>query len=372
MASASSNSGDGKRSIRLENVKKSFDDGNVIACEDIDLEIGADEFVVLLGPSGCGKTTTLRTIAGLELPDEGRIYIGDIDVTEYKPKDRDLAFVFQTIALFPHMTARENIRFGLDMKTNLSEEKKRERVETAGEVLDISELLDRRPTALSGGQQQRVALGRAMVMEPAAFLLDEPFSALDANLRDQMQTEVKHLQRRLETGMVFVTHDQSEAMTLGDKIVVMDDGRIQQIGSPYQIYNEPENRFVAEFIGSPSTNFLDCEVETGDGTATLSTALFSKALTPTQREELAEANPEPSAMGIRPEYLELTADDGLLEVEVTLVEPKGSEDVVYMRSGDRELRATTEQGAVESGMTTAVDFDVENVWLFDGDGGRLL
>ncbi|MFC7231638.1 ABC transporter ATP-binding protein [Saliphagus sp. GCM10025308] len=255
--------GDGERSesahVKIEDVKKTFDGGEVVACENINLDIEQGEFVVLLGPSGCGKTTTLRCVAGLEIPDAGRIVIDGEDVTEKKPKDRDLAFVFQSIALFPHMSVRRNIRFGLDMKTDLPPEEKADRVEEAAEILGISELLDRKPGALSGGQQQRVSLGRAMVIQPEAFLLDEPFSALDANLRDQMRVEVQRLQSKLNIAMIFVTHDQQEAMMLADKLVVMNDGEIAQVGTPDEIYHDPQTQFIAEFIGSPSTNFFDCE-----------------------------------------------------------------------------------------------------------------
>ena len=261
--------------ITIEDVRKTFDNGNIVACEDINLNISHDDFVVLLGPSGCGKTTTLRCIAGLGQPDSGAIYIGGDDVTKAKPKDRDLAFVFQSIALFPHMSVRENIQFGLNMKGDVSNEEKAKRVKDAAEILGIGDLLDRSPSELSGGQQQRVSLGRAMVMEPAAFLLDEPFSALDANLRDQLQTEVKQLQRQLDTAMIFVTHDQEEAMSLGDYIVVMNNGHIQQVASPHEIYNDPKNRFVASFIGSPSTNMLDCVVAERDGAIVLDGGFFT-------------------------------------------------------------------------------------------------
>jgi multiple sugar transport system ATP-binding protein len=327
---------------------------------------------VLLGPSGCGKTTTLRCIAGLEDPDEGQVLIGGRDLTHAKPKDRGLAFVFQSIALFPHLTVRENMRFGLDMKTDLSGDEKETRVREGAELLGIAGLLDRDPSELSGGQQQRVALGRAMVMEPAAFLLDEPFSALDANLRDQMQTEIKRLHRQLNTAMIFVTHDQQEAMTLGDKIVVMDDGHIQQVDSPYGIYNDPINQFVARFIGSPSTNFMDVTVQMNDGTVSVSNELFDVELPDADPETFATYDGQTVSMGIRPEYLKLV-EEGLFTGSVELVEPQGADDVVHLRAGEHSLRVSTDQGKVKPGeqQEVDVDFDIDDLWLFGGDGERI-
>ena len=370
---SSADSVDGRgRTIRLENLTKTFNNGQVVAAEDIDLEVRSDEFAVLLGPSGCGKTTTLRCISGLDIPDGGRILIGDETVTEAKPKDRNLAFVFQRISLYPHMSVRENMRFGLDMKTDLTKDEKNTRVEESAEMLGISELLNRKPADLSGGQQQRVSIGRAMVMEPAAFLLDEPFSALDANLRDQMQTEIKRLHRNLETAMVFVTHDQEEAMSLGDKIVIMNDGRIQQVGSPYEIYDEPTNRFVAEFIGSPSTNMIDCVVERQDGEVTLSNETFSLSLPEEMADDRDSNDSETVTLGVRPENIN-PVPDGLFEAEITLIEPQGSLDTVFLTSDDLDIRALLEKGLVESeNTTTGVDFSPEDAWLFGRDGERLL
>ena len=358
--------------VEIRNLRKTFSGGDIVACEDIDLTIDSDEFVVLLGPSGCGKTTTLRCISGLETADRGQILIDGEDVTGTKPKDRDLAFVFQSIALFPHMSVRKNIRFGLDMKTDLSDEEKRQRVENVAETLGIHEMLDRKPAALSGGQQQRVSLGRAMVMEPEAFLLDEPFSALDANLRDQMRVEIKKLQRQLQRAMVFVTHDQEEAMTLGDTIVIMDDGHIQQVGSPYDIYNEPQNQFVAGFIGSPSANMLECELATRDGTCVVRNDRFELELTDRQTEQLSSYDGRSVVLGIRPEYVDISADDPLFAADITVVEPLGSDDAIYLDAGGTELRSIAPQGAVSPDDDATVAFDPENVWLFDEEGGRLL
>jgi multiple sugar transport system ATP-binding protein len=359
--------------VRLRDVRKTFNDGAIVACEDFNLDIAEDELVVFLGPSGCGKTTTLRMISGLEQPDSGTISIEGEDVIGTAPKDRNLAFVFQSIALYPHMSVRKNMRFGLDMKSDLSTSEKNERVEEAAELLGLEGMLDRKPSALSGGQQQRVSLGRAMVVEPAAFLLDEPFSALDANLRDQMRVEVKKLQRRLNTAMIFVTHDQEEAMTLGDKIVIMDEGRIQQVGSAHDIYNDPENRFVARFIGSPSTNLFDARVVDDDGVR-VETDLFSL---PLSDERVVDADLEDGqavSLGVRPEHVELNRDGSMFEAEISVVEPRGNTDAVYLMADEQEIRAITQQGAVDTSMeTVAVDIQPENVWVFDPDSGdRLL
>lgn len=360
--------------IRIEEITKSFNSGNLIAVEEVNLDIGHDEFIVLVGPSGCGKTTTLRCIAGLEHPDTGQIFIGGKDVTDKKPKDRELAFVFQDIALFPHMTVRENIRFGLDMNTDLSDDEKEERISNAAEILGIIELLGRKPKELSGGQQQRVSLGRAMVMEPAAFLLDEPFSALDANLRDQMRIEVKKLQRELETSMIFVTHDQEEAMTLGDRIVVMNDARIQQIGSPDDIYNEPENLFVAKFIGSPSTNIVEGELSPTGPNLKLVTDNFTFELSDDQQARYSGSETQDVFVGIRPEYLTVTDGDGLLTAEVNVIESHGSRDAVYLSAGNQDLTVVADQGNVKAdhGDTVGVDIDKEETWLFTKDGSRIL
>lgn len=357
--------------LRVESVRKTFANETIVAADDINIEIQPNEFVVLLGPSGCGKTTTLRCISGLEIPDSGSIYIGDEDITDYKPKDRDLAFVFQSIALFPHMSVRENIRFGLDMTTDLSGEKKEQRVRQVAKALEIDDYLDRKPSELSGGQQQRVSIGRAMVMEPAAFLLDEPFSNLDANLRDQMQTEIKKLQRQLNRAMIFVTHDQAEAMTLADKIVIMRDGHILQQGSPHEIYNDPANLFVASFIGSPSTNLIECQVDDRGDRASLVREEFTLSLTEEQSQALRAHASQTVTMGIRPEYLELGAS-GLFEADITLIEPEGARDTVHLSAAGFEIHASTPQGQAESGSSPYIDFNVERIWVFDDKGDRLL
>lgn len=359
--------------ISIEGLTKTFNNGGVVAVDNVDLDIRSDEFVVLLGPSGCGKTTTLRCIAGLETPDSGRILIDGEDVTRKKPKDRDLAFVFQSIALFPHMSVRDNISFGLDMSTDMDEQEKNERVADVADVLGIEEMLDRKPSALSGGQQQRVSLGRAMVMEPAAFLLDEPFSALDANLRDQMRVETKQLQRHLETAMIFVTHDQEEAMTLGDKIVIMDDARIQQIGSPYDIYNQPANLFVARFIGSPSTNFFDCRVQREGERLQIDAGYFRFTLPADMSERYDGSGEREAILGIRPEYFEMDSSDPFFEADLSVIEPHGNQDAIHFVIDGDEITVVSHQGAVESSRDSVpLSFDRRKVWLFDEEGERLL
>src|ERR1041385_6755423 len=255
-------------SVRLENVSKKFDDKN-FAVNDVNLSIQDKEFVVLVGPSGCGKSTTLRMVAGLEEISDGQIYIDDRIVNDIPPKDRDIAMVFQNYALYPHMSVFDNLAFGLKMR-KYSKSDIEQRVMQTAEILGIKLLLDRKPKALSGGQRQRVALGRAIVRQPKVFLFDEPLSNLDANLRVQMRTEISRLHNRLETTMIYVTHDQIEAMSMGDRIVVMKEGVVQQVDSPLNIYNMPANRFVAGFIGSPTMNFLEGKI-VADGAASFRT-----------------------------------------------------------------------------------------------------
>lgn len=359
--------------LSIENLRKTFDEGDIIAAENINVDIHEKDFVVLLGPSGCGKTTILRSIAGLEIPDQGQIFIRGEEATNLKPKDRNLAFVFQNIALFPHKSVRGNIQFGLDMATDLSSEEKRERTEDAAKMLGIEDLLDRKPSELSGGQQQRVSLGRAMVMEPAAFLLDEPFSALDRNLRDRMQTEVKQLQRRLERPMIFVTHDQEEAMTLGDKIIILKKGNIQQQGSPYDIYNEPANRFVAEFIGSPKTNLLKATVQIKGDDVIIITDPFSLTLTDEQASSIQIEDKEPVTLGIRPEYIEVNADTPRFMAELNVVEPTGDRDSIFLDADGTEIRAKAVQGKIDQNRTQiGLDLEPDDIWIFDEDGERII
>lgn len=361
----------GSGHIIIEDLKKTYEGGSVVACEDINITIANDELLVLLGPSGCGKTTTLRCVAGLETVDSGRIVIGGNDVTELPPKDRDVAFVFQEVTLFPHKSVRGNMRFGLDMKTDLSTDEKNARIQEAAELLGIEELLDRKPSALSGGQRQRVSLGRAMVMEPQAFLLDEPFSALDANLRDQMQTEIQRLQHEVGRSMIFVTHDQEEAMTIGDRIAVMRGGRILQLGTPYEIYNDPEYLFVAEFIGSPPTNVVPCTVDASSPEVALESDDFVLELSDGRAESVREYDGQTVHLAIRPANFSLDSGDELFSATIDVVETLGERDAVYFSTDADEFVALAEPETFAEETTMSVGFDETDVWLFGDDGARL-
>ena len=314
--------------IKLQNIKKVYDNGHV-AVKAVDLDVSDGEFLVLVGPSGCGKSTTLRMIAGLESASDGDIMIGGQRVNDLEPGDRDIAMVFQNYALYPHMTVRQNLSFGLRMRKTPKAEIA-ERVNQAAQVLSIESLLDRKPKQLSGGQRQRVAVGRAIVRQPKAFLFDEPLSNLDAKLRVQMRTELARLHQRLKTTTVYVTHDQVEAMTLGDRIVVMRDGVIQQVGKPLEIYQKPANQFVAGFIGSPAMNFISGSIRNG--------VFFSAA----GEYQLGERNvsDQHAILGFRPE--DLTSDDShplLATVNVDVVERMGYETIVYFGMDNNSMIA---------------------------------
>ncbi len=290
------------------------------ALDDLDLHIDDGEFLVLVGPSGCGKSTTLRMLAGLEPVDSGSIHIGDRDVTKVPAKDRDIAMVFQSYALYPHMTVAENIGFHLKVK-RVPRGERAARVREAAKILDLEEFLDRKPAKLSGGQRQRVAMGRAIVREPQVFLMDEPLSNLDAKLRVQTRTQIAALQRRLGVTTVYVTHDQVEAMTMGDRVAVLDHGVLQQCATPKELFTSPVNLFVGGFIGSPAMNLLAAKV--GDDGATHGT--LTVALSPTQRAALTS---DDVTIGVRPEDWRLAADGGL-DVTVEVVEELGSESFLY-------------------------------------------
>ncbi|WP_181770835.1 ABC transporter ATP-binding protein [Amycolatopsis pittospori] len=301
------------------------------AVDGLDLEVADGEFLVLVGPSGCGKSTTLRMLAGLEGVDDGSIHIGDRDVTELPPKDRDIAMVFQNYALYPHMTVGENIGFHLKLAKMPKAERDR-KVREAAEVLDLTEYLDRKPAKLSGGQRQRVAMGRAIVREPSVFLMDEPLSNLDAKLRVQTRTQIASLQRRLGITTLYVTHDQVEAMTMGDRVAVLKDGILQQCDTPVGLFARPVNVFVAGFIGSPAMNLLETTVDT-DGAVAGGTRL---PLTPAQRSALTGPG---IVVGVRPEGW--TIGDGGFEAVVEVVEELGSDQYLYCRDGDRVLTVRT-------------------------------
>ncbi|PWU61274.1 ABC transporter ATP-binding protein [Micromonospora globispora] len=343
--------------IVLDKVSKRYPDGTV-AVQDVDLEIADGEFVILVGPSGCGKSTTLNMIAGLEDISSGELRIAGERVNDKAPRDRDIAMVFQSYALYPNMTVRENMAFPLRL-AKVDKETIDSKVEEAAKVLELTPLLDRKPANLSGGQRQRVAMGRAIVRQPKAFLMDEPLSNLDAKLRVQMRTVVSRLQKQLGTTTVYVTHDQTEAMTLGDRVVIMRGGAVQQVGPPQELYDHPRNLFVAGFIGSPSMNFLHAAVEDGK----LRTALGDVPIGERLRRQLDGADaPRELILGIRPEHFEdagLVDDDtrrrGMeFEAPVEIVESMGSDKYVYFTvEGERASAAELEELAADAG---AADF----------------
>jgi len=307
------------QSVRYDDVTLVYPGMDRPAVDHINLEIGNGEFLVLVGPSGCGKSTTLRMLAGLEPITSGRIFIGEKDVTKLSPKDRDIAMVFQNYALYPHMTVAENMGFALKI-AKVNKEDIRTRVEEAAKLLDLTEYLDRKPKALSGGQRQRVAMGRAIVREPQVFLMDEPLSNLDAKLRVQTRTQIAALQRRLGTTTLYVTHDQVEAMTMGDRVAVLKDGILQQVASPTTLYNEPSNAFVGGFIGSPSMNTMTAKIVDGG-------VLVNNYTVPVERSILEKATGDSVLLGIRPEDLKIE-DEGI-EMTVTLVENLGADTFVH-------------------------------------------
>ncbi len=317
--------------VLLKNINKVYD-GNVVAVKDVSLEIRDREFMVLVGPSGCGKSTLLRMIAGLEEISAGDLIIDGKRCNEVAPKDRDIAMVFQNYALYPHMTVAQNLAFGLKLRA-ISNQEIRARVREAAERLGLSELLHRKPRALSGGQRQRVALGRAMVRKPKVFLFDEPLSNLDAKLRVQMRVEIARLAAQLETTMIYVTHDQTEAMTLGHRIACLRGGEIQQLGAPLELYKHPQNAFVAGFIGMPPMNFFPFRLEGETLIVPGTRGNWKPRLS--ELRALPGFSPAKSMLGIRPEHLTVAGENGAgLEADVDIVEPLGAETMVYCRLGD--------------------------------------
>ncbi len=356
--------------VWLRDVCKRFG-GNVVAVRDFDLEIQDREFVVFVGPSGCGKSTTLRMIAGLEDISEGEIYIGERLVNDVAPKDRDIAMVFQNYALYPHMNVYENMAFGLKLRKIPRAEINR-RVKETAEILGLSNLLGRKPRELSGGQRQRVALGRAMVRDPQVFLMDEPLSNLDAKLRVQMRTELSKLHQRLQTTTIYVTHDQVEAMTMGDRIVVMKDGLIQQVASPQELYDRPGNMFVASFIGSPAMNFMRGRLTEENQRPVFDAGTFRVAIPGGIAQKARPLIGKPVVLGIRPEDIE--ADPGAVaeypgtkvRTTVEVVEPLGAEVYLYVRSGDHTLTVRTKPHVrVQTGAQMEVVLDTGKMHLFD-------
>jgi len=346
--------------VTLRNIKKSY--GNAHVIHGVDLDIAEGEFVVLVGPSGCGKSTLLRMIAGLEPITSGELEIGDRVVNDLEPKDRDIAMVFQNYALYPHMTVEKNMGFSLEHR-GASKAEIAERVNWAADILGLKPLLQRRPGQLSGGQRQRVAMGRAIVRNPQVFLFDEPLSNLDAKLRVQMRTELKELHARLKTTTVYVTHDQIEAMTMADRIVVMRDGIVEQVGAPLDLYDRPVNTFVASFIGSPSMNFLK-------GTATNDSGVALEGGAHLPLPASLDASGEVT-YGIRPEHLALAGEGEGFEIDVTAVEPTGSETFVQGTLGGQKIAALLrERVAVQLGQKLRLKLDARNAHLFDPASGE--
>jgi multiple sugar transport system ATP-binding protein len=351
-------------SVRLQSVSKKF--GDTVVVDDVTLEVADREFLVLVGPSGCGKSTTLRMIAGLETTSGGDIFIGDQRVNELGPKDRDIAMVFQNYALYPHMNVYDNMAFGLKMR-KVPKPEIDQRVKEAADILGLEPYLKRKPKELSGGQRQRAALGRAIVRHPAVFLMDEPLSNLDAKLRVQTRAEIVKLQKRIATTMIYVTHDQVEAMTMGHRIVVMKDGVVQQVASPQAVYDRPANQFVAGFIGSPAMSFLPCRLEADNGTLYARGRSFSVRIPDERRTTLGTVNADAVTLGVRPEDISLHADGaGSLNAVVDVVEPLGSEHVLYFTcDGERVTARASAESTAASGDAIALGINPKRMHLFD-------
>jgi multiple sugar transport system ATP-binding protein len=346
--------------VEIRDVRKAFGATQIIHGVSIDIRDG--EFVILVGPSGCGKSTLLRMIAGLENITAGEIRIGNRVVNNVPPKERDIAMVFQNYALYPHMTVADNMAFSLKLRKAPQSEIDT-RVNRAAQILGLTPLLARYPRQLSGGQRQRVAMGRAIVRDPQVFLFDEPLSNLDAKLRVQMRTEIKELHQRLKTTTVYVTHDQIEAMTMADKIVVMHDGIVEQMGAPLELYDRPDNLFVAGFIGSPAMNFIKGRIE-GEG-------FVDGGITLPLRSAPAAASGRPAIYGVRPEHFQL-ADDGV-PVQVAVVEPTGSETLVMVRAGSQDMICVFRDRILPNpGETIRIKPNPNLVHLFDEQTGRRL
>ena len=354
--------------VTLSDLRKEFDD--VTAVESIDLEVRDGEFLVIVGPSGCGKSTTLRLIAGLERATDGAVRMDGRDVVDDEPKERNVAMVFQNYALYPHMTGRRNMTFGMKSAGDFTDGEIDDLVAEAAEMLDIADLLDRKPEALSGGERQRVALGRAIIRDPDVFLMDEPLSNLDAKLRIRMRAELAKLHEQLRTTTVYVTHDQTEAMTLGDEVVVMNDGEIQQVDSPQRLYDYPANRFVAEFIGDPAMNTLGVTVERDEGYRAVHSGFQLPLPAADSLEDIAGSQ---AVLGVRPEDLSL-ADAGAadaFEAIVTVTEPLGDSLLLECRVDDETVRVqASPRSDAEPGDSVALTHDPERLHLFDRETGR--
>lgn len=353
--------------VTFEGVSKKY--GEVLAVDRLNLEIRDGEFMVLVGPSGCGKTTSLRMIAGLEDITEGTLKIGDSIVNEKAPKDRDIAMVFQSYALYPHMTVKENLAFGLKLRKIPKDEIER-RVQEAAAMLDLAKLLARRPKELSGGQRQRVALGRAIVREPAVFLMDEPLSNLDAKLRVQTRAQILRLHARLKTTVVYVTHDQIEAMTMGTRIAVMNEGVLQQVGTPHELYDLPVNRFVASFIGSPAMNLVEATVEGKVLTAGEIT------LTLNDKRHALLGDRRTVVIGFRPEHLQIakgSVDGATFQLEADVVEYLGSQELLHCSTKFGDVVALVDsEHATKRGAKVDLSLPIEKLHIFDATSGAAI
>jgi len=364
-------------SVTLKNIVKRFK--TVTAVDDLCIEIQDREFAVLVGPSGCGKTTALRMIAGLEKETSGEIFIGDRQVNGVSPKDRDIAMVFQNYALYPHMNVRDNLGFGLKMR-KFPREEIEQRVKEAADILGIHDLLDRKPKQLSGGQRQRVAVGRAIVRKPKVFLFDEPLSNLDAKLRVAMRAEISKLHRRLGATIIYVTHDQVEAMTMASRIFIMHNGALQQSGIPLDVYKQPANRFVAGFIGSPAMNFMEARLAAEQGVYFVRAAHFNVRLPEAFNVSVAGYADQPVIFGVRPEDMAEPTDeagaggDDRLAARVEVVETLGAETFVHLTCGDQPLvaRVAVPDHPLTVGQTMQVQLKMENIHLFDPETYRTI
>ncbi len=362
-------------SVTIRNLNKNYENG-FHAVKDVNLEIRDGEFMVLVGPSGCGKTTTLRMVAGLEEITSGEILIGDQVVNDLPPMDRNIAMVFQNYALYPHKSVYQNMAFGLQMRKYPKDEIQK-RVRDAAGVLGIESLLDRKPRQLSGGQRQRVAVGRAIVRHPEVFLFDEPLSNLDAQLRVQMRVELKGLHQRLETTAIYVTHDQVEAMTLGDRVVVMKDGWVQQVGEPLELYGKPANRFVAGFIGSPAMNFVDVMITDSDGVLWADADGLHLKVPSLMVERLRAFVGRRITLGVRPEALHLASDadpaEYCFDSTVGVVEPLGNEILVNFRLGEVRMVVRVDPAVrVKTNESMRLALDPRRVHFFDEKSGSAL
>lgn len=361
--------------IKINNLGKRYDKGP-LAVTDFNLHIKDQEFIVFVGPSGCGKSTTLRMIAGLEEISEGEFFIDGKRMNDVEPKERDIAMVFQNYALYPHMTVYENMAFGLKLRKFKKPEIKR-RVEEAAKILGLEDYLDRKPKALSGGQRQRVALGRAIVRDAKVFLMDEPLSNLDAKLRVQMRAEIAKLHQRLKTTTIYVTHDQTEAMTMATRIVILKDGFIQQVGTPKEVYDFPANRFVGGFIGSPAMNFFEGNISDGHFLVD-DRSVSIPAETAAMLKDLGYEG-KPVALGIRPEHIHVNNEDlsGMpaseFEAEITVSELTGAETILYAVYADQEFIARVDADTrIQAGDTATLAFDMSHVHFFDMESGERL